>query len=139
MSRVGFDNVVGFLDGGFEAWVAARKEVSTIKSIEADRLKTLCDMDDQTPIIDVRKPSEYAAEHISSSMNLPLSNLNEHLSTIPINEDVFLHCAGGYRSVIAISILKARGIHNVIDVSGGFKAIKNTSIATSDYVCPTSL
>mgnify|MGYP005708677815 FL=1 len=90
-------------------------------------------------VFDVRKPSEFGSEHIPVAENTPLDFINRHLAEFPVNKSFYVHCAGGYRSVIAGSILKSRGIHNVIDVAGGFKAIKEAKIAVSDYVCPSTL
>ena len=90
-------------------------------------------------IFDVRKESEYISSHIVGAHNLPLSSINQQLSSIPPSESVYIHCAGGYRSMIASSILKSRGYHDLIDVQGGFKSIKDTDIPISEYVCPTTL
>ena len=137
LSRVGFDNTIGYLKGGFDTWRTAGKEVDTLTSIPATALKDA--LVDNVPIFDLRKASEYASEHIPAAENTPLSFLNQHLATFPAKENFYIHCAGGYRSVIAASILKNRGIHNIIDVSGCFKAIKEAEIPVSDYVCPSKL
>ena len=137
LSRVGFDNTIGYLKGGFDTWRTAGKEVDTLTSIPATALKAV--LVDNVPVFDVRKASEYASEHIPAAENTPLSFLNQHLATFPAKENFYIHCAGGYRSVIAASILKNRGIHNIIDVAGGFKAIKEAEIPVSDYVCPSKL
>ena len=139
LSRVGFDNVIGYLKGGVESWKADGKEVDLVKAVTASELEAILKLKKSSPIIDVRKASEYLSEHIIDAENYPLSNLNEHLSSFPIYNNAYIHCAGGYRSMIASSILKSRGIHNIIDVSGGFKAIKETDIAVTDFVCPTTL
>ena len=138
LSRVGFDNTLGYLKGGFEAWHAAKKEVDTITSVEATELKDLL-KNKSVSVFDVRKDTEYSSEHIPSAQNTPLSFLNNFLAEFPAKETFFVHCAGGYRSVIAASILKSRGIHNLIDVAGGFKAIKDANIEVTDYVCPSTL
>ena len=138
LSRVGFDNTLGYLKGGFEAWYAAKKEVDTITSVEATELKDLL-KNKSVSVFDVRKETEYSSEHIPTAQNTPLSFLNNHLAEFPAKETFFVHCAGGYRSVIAASILKSRGIHNLIDVAGGFKAIKDANIEVTDYVCPSTL
>jgi glyoxylase-like metal-dependent hydrolase (beta-lactamase superfamily II)/rhodanese-related sulfurtransferase len=137
LSRVGFDNTIGYLKGGFDTWRAAGKEVDTLTSVPATALKAA--LVDNVLVFDVRKASEYASEHIPAAENTPLSFLNQHLATFPAKENFYIHCAGGYRSVIAASILKNRGIHNIIDVAGGFKAIKEAEILVSDYVCPSKL
>ncbi|NNC84297.1 MAG: MBL fold metallo-hydrolase [Flavobacteriales bacterium] len=138
LSRVGFDHVIGYLKGGVDAWKNAGKEVDSVESITAEefaqRLK-----EDPKPVFDVRKESEYASEHVDKAEITPLDFINDHLSEFPTEEDFFVHCAGGYRSVIASSILKSRGIHNLIDVKGGFKAIKETDVKVTDYVCPSTL
>ena len=138
LSRVGFDNTLGYLKGGFEAWYAAKKEVDTITSVEATELKDLL-KNKSVSVFDVRKETEYSSEHIPTAQNTPLSFLNNHLAEFPAKETFFVHCAGGYRSVIAASILKSRGIHNLIDVAGGFKAIKDANIEVTDYVCLSTL
>lgn len=137
LSRVGFDNTLGILKGGFEAWKKAGKDVDTIKSYPAADIKELAG-ENNIPIFDVRKASEYAAEHLKNAINTPLGSLNQHLAEFPGTDTFFLHCAGGYRSVIAASILKSRGIHNLADISGGFTALKNSGMEMTDYVCPTS-
>ncbi len=139
LSRVGFDNTLGYLKGGYEAWQAAGKEIDTLKSIPATELAKKHKANANTPILDVRKKTEYLSEHIQGAENAPLSELNNHLAKLPKEETFYVHCAGGYRSVIASSILKAKGIHNLVDVAGGFKAIRPTSLPTSDFVCPTTL
>ena len=126
LSRVGFDNVLGYLSGGFESWVASGKEIDTLKSVTADVLAQ--EIDKGAIVFDVRKPREYTSEHIENIPNTPLDFLNDHISEFPSNKDFYVHCAGGYRSVIAASILKARGYNRVIDVAGGYGAIKKTKI-----------
>ncbi|PNQ75193.1 MBL fold metallo-hydrolase [Hanstruepera neustonica] len=138
LSRVGFDNTLGYLKGGFEAWKAASKEYDTISSISADVFKEKL-ADSNIPVFDVRKKGEYASEHVKDAHLTPLDFLNDHLSEFPENETFYVHCAGGYRSVIAASILKSRGIHNLVDVAGGFGAIKKAGIPVTDYVCPSTL
>jgi len=137
LSRVGFDHTLGFLKGGIEAWKAAGKEADTVDSINAEELKSL--MDKGVPVYDVRKESEYQAEHVENVNLTPLDYINEHLSEFPEKEIFYVHCAGGYRSMIASSILKSRGIHNLVDVAGGFADIKKAGIPVTDYVCPTTL
>lgn len=137
LSRVGFDNVVGYLDGSFEAWKNSGKEIDTLRSVSAETLAEV--MKDEVPVFDVRKPGEYANEHIVDVPSTPLDYLNDHVAEFPTDKDFYLHCAGGYRSVIAASILKARGYHHVIDVAGGYGAIKKTNIPRTDTVCPSTL
>ncbi|MEK6154522.1 rhodanese-like domain-containing protein [Flavobacteriaceae bacterium 3-367] len=138
LSRVGFDQTLGYLEGGFEAWKKAGKEMDTITSLQAEEVKRRV-ASDKKPIFDVRKESEYTAEHVVDAENTPLDFLNEHMAEFPQEETFYLHCAGGYRSVIAASILKSRGIHNLVDVAGGFAAMKQSGMAVTDYVCPTTL
>ena len=137
LSRVGFDNVLGYLEGSFNAWEKAGKEIDTVISVSAhileDRIK------ENVLVFDVRKPGEYDSEHINIAENTTLDFLNDHISEFPIHKEFFLHCAGGYRSVIAASILKARGFHNVIDVAGGYAAIRNTKIERTLAVCPSTI
>lgn len=138
LSRVGFDNTLGYLNGGFEAWKKASKEYDTLTSIPAVTLEKKLN-NESVSIFDVRKEGEFNSEHIKVAKNTPLDFLNDHLSEFPKDETFYVHCAGGYRSVIAASILKSRGIHNVIDVAGGYADIKKTSIPKTNYVCPSEL
>ncbi len=137
LSRVGFDQIIGYLKGGFEAWKSAGKEIDSIDSIDAQVFEK--NVNDKSKVFDVRKSSEFGSEHLLNAENTPLDNLNDFMSAYPTEGKSFVHCAGGYRSVIAISILKSRGIHNLINVEGGFGAIKNTKLPVTDYVCPTTL
>ncbi|MEH6748041.1 MAG: MBL fold metallo-hydrolase [Maribacter arcticus] len=138
LSRVGFDGTLGYLDGGFDAWKKAAMEYDTVSQVDADKLKEVIETE-KAPVFDVRKESEYLSEHILEAMNTPLDFLNDHLAEFPDNKIFYVHCAGGYRSMIASSILKSRGIHNLIDVKDGFKAIQEAGIPLSKYVCPTTL
>lgn len=138
LSRVGFDNTVGYLKGGFEAWKSSGMDVETIESVPATQLEEQY-QDYTDRIFDARKEGEYLSEHINKANHTPLGNINAHLSEFPREGKFFIHCAGGYRSVIASSILKSRGIHNMIDVQGGFKAIRETKLPLTDYVCPSTL
>jgi glyoxylase-like metal-dependent hydrolase (beta-lactamase superfamily II)/rhodanese-related sulfurtransferase len=137
LARVGYDTTLGYLKGSFESWKNAGLEYDTITSISAETLEEK--INENVPVFDVRKPGEYSAEHILDVPSTPLDFINEHLSEFPKEEKFYMHCAGGYRSMIAASILKARGYHNVIDVKGGFAAIKKTGIKTTNYVCPSTL
>ena len=138
LARVGFDNTLGFLKGGIEAWKNADKQVDVVEGIYADELKNIIEKN-KIEIFDVRKPGEYLSEHITEAHNTPLDFINDHMSEFPSNKPFYIHCAGGYRSMIAASILKSRGIHNLIDVKGGFGKIKESGIEISDYVCPSTL
>lgn len=127
LSRVGFDKTLGYLKGGFPAWKNAGKETDTLTSISVDTFESVLD-GENAMVFDVRKESEFAAAHIKNAKNIPLSHLNVHLAKFPKDKTSYIHCAGGYRSVIAASILKSRGMHNLIDVGGGFDHIKKTKI-----------
>ena len=137
LSRVGFDQTLGYLKGGIEAWKSSGKEYDMISGVNAKDLEKLVKQE-KVPVFDVRKENEYLSGHISSAENTPLNFLNDYLDRFPKNNPFFIHCAGGYRSVIAASILKKRGIHNLIDVQGGFKKIKETEIELSDYIFPSN-
>ncbi|MAP55273.1 MBL fold metallo-hydrolase [Altibacter sp.] len=130
LSRVGFDKTLGYLKGGIAAWKAAEKEVDSLVSITAEELKS--HLIDKIPIVDVRNDNEFEGAHIPDAIHAPLGSLNEHLKELPRETPFYVHCAGGYRSVIAASILKSRGIHNVVDVAGGFKAIKEAAIPVTN-------
>ncbi len=134
LSRVGFDNVLGYLNGGFESWKNSGKEIDTIDRISAEEFADK--FDKNAIVIDVRKEGEYAAEHVEDAFSKPLAYINDWLSSINNNQHFFLHCAGGYRSMIAASILQARGYRNFSEIEGGFNAIKKTGkIPTTDFVC----
>jgi glyoxylase-like metal-dependent hydrolase (beta-lactamase superfamily II)/rhodanese-related sulfurtransferase len=138
LSRVGFDNVIGYLEGGFEAWTNDNMEIDSITSISAQELAK--DFETKKDVIfDVRKEGEFVAEHIEGAKNTQLNYLNNYLSEFPEDKTFYVHCAGGYRSVIAVSILKSRGIHNLVDVAGGYADIKKTDIPRTNYVCPSTL
>ena len=138
LSRVGFDRTLGYLDGSFDAWKHAGKAYDTISGITAAELQSKLGAS-SSPVFDVRKEGEFLSEHIKEAQHTPLDFINDYLDTFPQKGSFYLHCAGGYRSVIAASILKKRGVHNLIDVKGGFKAIKETSIPLTDFVCPSTL
>lgn len=140
LARVGYDYAIGYLQGGFDAWKNAKKEVDTILSITARQFADAETNNPQINILDVRKKSEYNSEHIVNAENMPLDNINETLAMIDKNKTYYVHCAGGYRSMIFASILKARGFNNLIDVDGGFTAIKESGkFKVTDYVCPTTM
>ncbi|WP_299700452.1 MBL fold metallo-hydrolase [uncultured Pontibacter sp.] len=139
LARVGYDYALGYLKGGFEAWKAAGMEVDSIKSISAADFAADYAKNNSIKVVDVRKPGEYQAEHVETAQHAPLDYLNDHLAELPKEENMYLHCAGGYRSMIAASILKARGFDNVVNVEGGFKAISETDVPRTAYVCPSTL
>lgn len=139
LARVGYDHTIGYLKGGFESWKKAGKEVDTITSISADELAEIMEKDNIN-ILDVRKNSEYNSEHIIEAENAPLDFINDSMAGINREEKYYVHCAGGYRSMIFNSILRARGFDNLVDVKGGFKAIKESGkFRITDYVCPSTL
>jgi len=138
LARVGFDQTLGFLQGGISAWQAAGKALESVHSISAAQFESEYAAN-RDRVFDVRKPGEYQSEHIDGAHHAPLSSLNRHLAEFPDTSPFYLHCAGGYRSMIASSMLKARGIHNMIDVQGGYGAISETQIPKTDYVCPSTL
>ena len=138
LSRVGFDQTLGYLKGGFEAWKKASMEYDVVSSITAEAFKTAYETH-KTNVFDMRRESEFLSEHILDAHNTPLNFINDYLAEFKSNQPFFIHCAGGYRSMIAASILKSRGIHNLINIKGGFSAIKETSIQVSDFVCPSTL
>ena len=137
LSRVGFDKVLGYLDGGFDAWKNNGREVDIIHRITHDEFANVYNTDSK--VIDVRKVGEYTAEHVSEAYNKPLDVINDWFSTLDPTEHFFLHCAGGYRSMMAASILKSRGITNFTEVAGGFNAIRKTSVPTTDFICQTKM
>jgi len=138
LSRIGFDNVIGYLKGGINTWKTEGKKLDHIERISAQEMETRLKAR-KILVVDVRRKSEYDAEHIVDALNIPLREINDHLAQIPKESPFILHCAGGYRSMIAASILKQRGWNNFVDVVGGFNEMKNTTIAKTQYVCPTTL
>ncbi len=136
LSRVGYDNTIGYLKGGIETYVKSGNQLNTITSISADALVGVAN---EATIIDVRKPGEYTSEHVVNAENLPLDFLEDNYDKLDKNTEYHIHCAGGYRSVIAISMLMQQGFTKLIDVAGGYGAIKNTGIEKTNYVCPTTL
>lgn len=139
LARVGYDHTIGYLAGGFEAWAAAGKEVDQIESISAEELAKRMEKE-ELQILDVRKNSEYLSEHLVNAENTPLDFINDEMAKIDKDKTYYVHCAGGYRSMVFNSILRARGFDKLIDVKGGFKAIKEAGkFELTDYVCPSTL
>ena len=137
LSRVGYDGALGYLKGGIQAWIDAGKAVDQIESISANEASKL---QNNYKIVDVRKASENYSEHIIDSINAPLDYINESMKLLDKNETYLIHCAGGYRSVIFNSILKARGFDKLIDIKGGFKSLKESELfKVSQYVCPSTM
>lgn len=127
LARVGYDNCVGYLEGGFASWRTAGKEIDTVESISAEEFVQRHAQTPEAPVVDVRKPVEFGPEHLAGAENVPLDTLNDHMAAIPRTGAVYVHCAGGYRSMVANSILKARGFDNVVNVEGGIAAIKKAA------------
>ena len=128
LARVGYDHCIGFLEGGFAVWQRSGKEIDSIESISAGEFAQRRKANPDVAVVDVRKPDEYGSEHVKKAKNLPLDALSEQMSQIRRDEPVYVHCAGGYRSMVANSILKARGFDNVVNVEGGIAAIKQTDV-----------
>ncbi|MBV8325451.1 MBL fold metallo-hydrolase [Chryseobacterium sp.] len=138
LSRVGFDHVLGFLEGGFDAWEKTDKEMDSVNRISAEQFEQEIKEKD-VKIIDIRRESEYNAEHIHEAYSKPLAYINEWIHEVQPEEHFYMHCGSGYRSTMAASILQARGYRNFTEVEGGFKAIASTGIPTSDFVCQTKV
>ncbi len=138
LSRVGYDHVIGYLKGGFETWTKANKEIDSSERMQPEAFTKAFEKGEYQ-LFDVRKKSEFDSQHIKGAHNVPLNEINQHLAQFPKEKPFALHCEGGYRSMIAASILKQRGFDNFIDVEGGFEDLKETSIEMTDYVCPSTL
>ena len=139
LARVGYDNALGFLKGGFKSWANSGKGVDKIISINEDELSSII-KNEPINIIDVRKASEYGSEHLINAINAPLDFINDSITKMDSNKTYFVHCAGGYRSMTFISILQSRGYRNLTNVKGGFNALKESGkFKITDYVCPTTL
>ena len=140
LARVGYDHAIGYLDGGFESWKKANKEIDHLKSISVDQFIELKATHPKLEVLDVRKPSEFAAEHLENALNSPLDFINQNMAEINKDQEYLMHCKSGYRSVVFGSILKARGYDNLTNIEGGFEAIADSkAFVLTDYVCPTSL
>ncbi|TDU39368.1 glyoxylase-like metal-dependent hydrolase (beta-lactamase superfamily II) [Gelidibacter sediminis] len=138
LSRVGYDNTLGYLEGGIDAWKASGKDVGTLESISAEEFATKA-RSEKLNILDVRKDGEYKASHLENAQHFSLDFINKQMNQIDSKKTYHVHCAGGYRSVIAASILKARGFDKLVDVAGGFGAIKKTDLPITEFVCPSTL
>ena len=136
LARVGYDNVLGYLKGGMAAWKKDGREADSVESISAEEFASRME-NNKLKVFDVRKQSEWEAEHLEEVNHCSLQFLNDHIAEFSKTEPNYLHCAGGYRSMIAASVLKARGVHNVVDIAGGFAAIKRTDLATTAFTCPS--
>jgi len=134
LARVGYDNVLGYLNGGISSWRNSGKICSTVSRITAGQLEQMGEFRGQ-PIIDVRKPAEFEAEHLELAMSLPLDFIDENFPSYPKSQSFVLHCAGGYRSMIAASILKSKGCNDLVDVIGGYSALSKTSLPKINLIC----
>ena len=139
LSRVGFDQTLGYLKDGFESWKKESKDYDSVCSITSETFKEILETESPLEIFDVRKESEYFSEHLYDVENAPLDYLNDYLPKFPKDDTFYLHCAGGYRSMITASILKSRGYHNLIDINGGIDGLKEAGVPVTDYVCPSTL
>lgn len=140
LARVGYDYCIGYLKGGFEAWKADGREVDTVVSVSAEELSNIIEKEGAVNILDVRKASEHTSEHVLDAINAPLDYINDSMTKINKDKTYYVHCAGGYRSMAFVSILRARGFDNLIDIKGGFDSIKDSALFNvSDYVCPSTL
>ena len=137
LSRVGFDQVLGYLKGGIDAWQVAGFETDSMASISPEQFAS--EMTAASIIVDARKPGEFEAEHVENALNIPLDTINSNFAMVPKNETFYLHCAGGYRSAIMASILKSRGFHNLINVEKGISGIRKTDVKLTHFVCPSSI
>ena len=136
LSRIGFDNVNGYLKGGFNSWMLAGKQTDTVVRIPAQQFAQNFDSQ-KHQVIDIRRASEFNAEHIEDAYNKPLDFINDWIKDINPKQHFFIHCAGGYRSMIASSILQSRGYRNFTEIAGGFKEILKTEVPRTDFVCST--
>lgn len=140
LARVGYDYSIGYLSGGIDSWKADGREIDTITSISVEEFAAIHKNQSDVNILDVRKNSEFLSEHVIGAENAPLDYINDSMLQVNKHKTYYVHCAGGYRSMIFTSILKARGYDNLIDISGGFKALKESEkFNVSDYVCPSTL
>lgn len=139
LSRVGYDNTLGYLAGGVEAWKTAGNEVANIESITAEDYAKKVKAGQVDITLDVRKPTEYLAQNLPNALNFPLIYINQNMHKLNRDDKFFIHCGSGYRSVIAASILKARGFDNLVDITGGWNTIEKTEVNKTDFVCPTTI
>lgn len=140
LSRVGYDNTIGFLQGGIQAWKEAGFDTGTIKEISAEEFATLYETDNRhINLLDARRKSEFDAEHLEGAENFPLDFINQNMARLDRNKRYYIHCAGGYRSVIMCSILKSRGFDNLVNIRGGYKALSQTGLKKTHYVEPTTM
>lgn len=139
LARVGYDNTLGYLEGGIGAWVAAGKETDNVDSITAEELAVQIKQGLKGEVLDVRKPTEYLAQNVAGAINYPLNYINNNMDRLDRSKTYYVHCVSGFRSLIASSILKSRGFQNIVDVEEGWKAIEESDVPVSDHVCPTTM
>lgn len=140
LSRIGYDHVIGFLEGGFAAWVSSGRKTDKIPFVSADELQSYYGKQEKVNIVDVRRRSEYSTEHVMGAISIPLDYINDHMHLLNRNDTYYVYCAGGYRSVIFLSILRSRGYYNLVDVRGGLKTIKdNGQFRLTDYLRPAPI
>ncbi|HEX4875117.1 MAG TPA: rhodanese-like domain-containing protein, partial [Chitinophagaceae bacterium] len=140
LSRVGYDNTLGYLHGGLQAWKDEGFETDSLKEIASHDFATLYQMDaEHINLLDVRRKSEFESEHLVGAENLPLDFINQQMAQLDRNKKYFVHCAGGYRSVIMCSILKSRGFVNLVNIKGGYKSLSQTGLKKTHYVEPTTM
>ena len=137
LSRVGYDNTIGYLLGGITAWTVANEQVNTMDQVSVNELEIKLN-EGKLKVLDVRKPSEYEAEHVENAINFPLDYINENIEKLDKSATYFVHCKSGYRSMAASSILRKNGFNNIIDIYGGIDAILESNIKVTDYVCPST-
>ncbi|RIA08992.1 glyoxylase-like metal-dependent hydrolase (beta-lactamase superfamily II) [Flavobacteriaceae bacterium MAR_2010_72] len=138
LSRVGYDNTLGYLKGGIDAWKKSGRDIETLESIGAEDFSKIA-KNELVNVLDVRKDGEYKSTHLENAQHFALDYINDNMNDVSKDKTYYIHCAGGYRSVIAASILKARGFDNLVDIAGGFGALKTTDLPMTDYVCPSTL
>jgi len=139
LSRVGYDNTLGYLKGGMEAWEAAGKELDQIDSISAEEFAHRMEKGEVTTVLDVRKPTEYLSQHVVGAVNFPLDYINKNMNRLEREQTYYLHCLGGYRSMITASILQSRGFRHLVDIQKGWRAIETSGAPVTGYVCPSTM
>lgn len=138
LARVGYDNALGYLEGGFDAWKTAGKEIDQIETIKATDFDMIYSKDHDVAVLDVRKPGEFEGEHIENAIHFSLDDISKNMHLVNKDEKYYLHCRSGYRSTIASSILKSRGIEDIVNIQDKFESITSGAVPTTDFVCPTT-
>ncbi|MCU0335785.1 MAG: rhodanese-like domain-containing protein, partial [Chitinophagaceae bacterium] len=139
LARVGYDNCLGYLRGGLEAWVAAGNETDSIQEMTAERFAALYTQQPTLNLLDVRRESEHESQHVIGARSFPLDFINRNMDQLDRDQTYYLHCAGGYRSLIAASILRSRGFEQLVNIQGGFKALNATNLPTTQYHAPVTM